>query len=366
MQTEDNLIPKAEIPDGYNTRQILNFNYRYWSDCFNERQLYALSTLIKGILGLPPEVSDKNTKEFLILLLSSCLEFNNMFCSFKGRGTGAVRHMFSHHVLSPEKVPLENNLWGTPESSGSFSTLYYSKLRKAKEWCLRPVERIINGGKEKELIAPPLDKPIEARFAHSWVELVNTDANAIVRCASSTSLVYIPDQQVDAVITDPPYFDNVNYSELADFFYAWLGLVLKDYPEFQGENTRHEEEAIVNLTQGKTPDFYQDMLFRVFREAHRVLKDEGALVFTFHHATDDAWIRVFKAIQDAGFYCAAAWPIQGEMSVGVPLLGKKNAIEHDMILVCRKWPPPNLSFSRWDQVFTRILVETDSLSQRTL
>ena len=47
-----------------------------------------------------------------------------MFASYKGEGTGAVRHMFAHHILKPERVPLEANLWGTPKSSGSFSTMF--------------------------------------------------------------------------------------------------------------------------------------------------------------------------------------------------------------------------------------------------
>ena len=62
------------------------------------------------------------------------LEFNNLFASYKGEGTGAVRHMFSHHILKPERTPIEANVWGTPKSSGSFSNLFRSRLLRAIEY----------------------------------------------------------------------------------------------------------------------------------------------------------------------------------------------------------------------------------------
>lgn len=361
----DHLVPDVAIEDGYNTAQILKWKYRYWRDCFNPRQLLCLSTLLRAILGLPEHVASDNIKELLVVLFSACLEFNNMFSSFKGRGTGAVRHMFSHHVLCPEKVPLENNLWGTADSSGSFSTLYYSKLRKAKEWCQYPTERQLDDDGGKDLVHPRQDKPIRAHFAESWEDLVRNGANALVRCASSTLLADIPDGQVDAVITDPPYFNNVNYSELADFFYAWLQLALRDqFPEFREPSTRSAEEAIVNLAQGKDAEFYANVLTRVFREARRVLKGDGVLVFSFHHADENAWVCIAEAVLGAGFKCVAAWPVQGEMSVAVPLLGK-NAIEHDILIVCRKaTPKEEMGEVSWAAVLRDILTESILLFER--
>src|SRR5271170_172022 len=63
-----------------------------------------------------------------------------MFASFKREGTGAVRHMFSHHILKPERTPLEANLWGTPKSSGSFSTLFKSRILRAIDYQESPFE----------------------------------------------------------------------------------------------------------------------------------------------------------------------------------------------------------------------------------
>ncbi len=119
--------PEVPIEDGYNTRQVLSYGYSSWDQMFNDRQHLALAILAQGIRKLEPCAE----RHALMLLFSGVLEFNNMFASYKGEGTGAARHMFSHHVLEPERTPLEANLWGTPKSSGSFSTLFRSPLLRA-------------------------------------------------------------------------------------------------------------------------------------------------------------------------------------------------------------------------------------------
>lgn len=120
-------LPRLPIADGHNTHQILNYGYRYWHELFNERQLLALTMLAGAIRDIP----ENSAREALAVLFSGLLEFNNMFASYKGEGTGAVRHMFSHHILKPERTPIEANVWGTPKSSGAFSTLYETRLLRA-------------------------------------------------------------------------------------------------------------------------------------------------------------------------------------------------------------------------------------------
>src|SRR5438093_2601924 len=103
---------------------------------FNARQLLCLGLLAQRIKAIP----DEDQRCLFTCLLSSTLEFNNRFCSFKGEGTGAVRHMFAHHILKPERTPLEANVWGTPRSSGAFSTLFSSRLVRAMEYRDAPFE----------------------------------------------------------------------------------------------------------------------------------------------------------------------------------------------------------------------------------
>ena len=117
----------------------MSYGFKAWRDFFNDRQLLALRSLHKAIA----QVTDAPARNALLTLFSGVLEFNNMFASYKGEGTGAVRHMFSHHILKPERTPIEANVWGTPKSSGSFSNLFRSRLLRAIEYRRAPTE--VNG-----------------------------------------------------------------------------------------------------------------------------------------------------------------------------------------------------------------------------
>lgn len=322
------LIPRSEIPAGYNTDQMRRYNYSLWTDMFNARQLFALSTLLEGIKSL----SNQSAKEYLTLLTSSLLEFNSMFAAAKGLGTGAVRHVFAHHAFIPQKEPLETNLWGAVRASGTFATLYEERLRRGKAWSANPLERrIVNGKVEK---VPIEGERLAAKIVGSWDELKN--GKDVLLLNSSSDSLPIPDESVDLVVTDPPYFDNVMYSELADYFYVWLRLVLSEsHPEFRPEHVERSAEVIRNERQGKDSDFYADGLARVFRECRRVLKAKGLMIFTFHHGSSEAWNAVEHALVTAGFSVETFHPVHSEMDVAVPIQGK-NGIKFDVVFVCRK------------------------------
>jgi hypothetical protein len=136
LKQRENAFPVVPIEPGYNTNQALGYNYRFWHEMFNARQLLAISILADRVR----RIEDRVLRELFTCLLSGALEFNNMFASYKGEGTGAVRHMFAHHILKPERVPLEANLWGTPKSSGSFSTMFESRIRRALDYADNPFE----------------------------------------------------------------------------------------------------------------------------------------------------------------------------------------------------------------------------------
>jgi putative DNA methylase len=136
LAARPNAYPVVAIAPGYNTDQALGYNYRHWHEMFNARQLLGLSILGERIA----RIAEPALRDLFLCLLSGTLEFNNMFASYKGEGTGAVRHMFYHHILKPERVPLEANLWGTPKSSGSFSTLFESRILRALDYADDPFE----------------------------------------------------------------------------------------------------------------------------------------------------------------------------------------------------------------------------------
>lgn len=323
-------IPKFEIKAGINTDQARGYNYLFWKDFFNDRQLFCLSILLSAILGIENTV----VREQFLCLFSSTLEFNNMFCSYKGEGTGAVRPIFANHILKPERTPLENSIWGLPESSGCFSTLFNSRLLKAKKYLDEPFEIKFDDEKEKwtKIIA---SKQMDVRLAQSWEALNST--NTVMLLNGDSANLPIPNASIDFVVTDPPYFDFIHYSELSDFFYAWLAPVLSDkFPYFINDTSRRDNE----VQQADVVDFSR-MLCRVFTEAFRVLKDRGKLAFSFHHSRPEGWMAIANAMSESGFYVDEIFPIHAELMASTPKAGAKEPISLDAMIVCTKNTQPD-------------------------
>lgn len=151
-----------------------------------------------------------------------------------------------------------------------------------------------------------------------------------------TSYLPIPDNSIGAIITDPPYYGNVMYSELSEFYYSWLRLALKTkYEYFQSEHVPNTAEVILNNIQSKDENDFIEGLTAIFKEAGRKLKDNGIMTFTFHHQEEEAWGAVLKSVLGAGFYISAIYPVQSESSVSPHIFQKAN-VRYDMVVVCRK------------------------------
>jgi putative DNA methylase len=318
-------FPIVAIEPGHNTNQALNYGYRQWHQFFNDRQLVALSILGERI----QRIADPRVRDAFLCLFSGCLEFNNMFASYKGEGTGAVRHMFSHHILKPEKMPLEANLWGTPKSSGSFSTLFQSRLLRAIDYQNAPFElRVTKRGEKSagEKITG-LSEPFPSAAAATYREFVN-GMPLYLSCGDS-SATDIPDACVDAVVTDPPFFDNVHYSQLADFFHVWQQHFRPD--KRPSLTTRSEREV-----QHADAETFADRLSAVWKEAARVLRPDGRLIFTYHHSRPEGWWSLLAALHSAGLRFTAAHPIKSEMSGAAPKQQAKEPIDLDIVFVCRR------------------------------
>lgn len=310
--------PTGELENGYNTVQAMRWGYRAWSDFFNDRQLYSLGLLATAIRDLD---SAGPEREALAALFSGTLEFNNLFCSYKGEGTGAVRHMFSHHVLKPERTPLEAHPWGTPASSGAFSTLFESRLLRAHQYKQSPVDLVPSKSHRPDRVAG-LSVPIGCELDHRAGTIVVTGNSA------DTGL---GNESVDLIITDPPYMDNVHYSELADFFHSWLTSIrpFPDYPT--SASTRAPGEV-----QDTTATGFGESIEAVWRECARVLKPSGLLAFTFHQVKIEGWVAVLEAIAQAGLVVTSMQPVKAEMSVAAPKHGAREPSTLDTIVVCRK------------------------------
>ncbi|MFA9416934.1 hypothetical protein [Natrinema sp. HArc-T2] len=333
-------LPDQKIPEGgEKTRDLHNRNYTEWTQLFNARQLLALGTLLTNI----KDVDDDLSRHYLTLTFSATLEFNNMFCSYKGadpRGPGAVRHIFSHHAYVHPGEPLENNPLGTKgRQSGTFRYLYEYRLKKALDYQHNPIERVLNDDgtvKEKKSIS---GEQIGGRPADSVSELLEGDKTHYLNCGDSAALPFVDELsgEVDAVITDPPYYDSVQYSELADFFYVWQKQSLEqDFPEiFSRDSVVSDAEAVGNRTREKSLDDYRRLLQNVFESSFDVLKADGPLAFTFHHKQPKAWGAVLEAIDGAGFRVVTTYPVRGENRLSVHIKGQR-AVLLDSVIVCRK------------------------------
>ena len=328
LQASQHSIPKDPIEPGYNTNQVLNYGFQSWHQMFNARQLLCISTLASRIKA----IDDASIRDAFTCLFSGALEFNNMLASYKGEGTGAVRHMFYHHILKPERMPLEANLWGTPKSSGAFSTLFRSRLLRAAQYGRQPFELALSGGKppHASVKVPDVGESLRGiTNSNSYSEFAQK-SRLYVSCGDSAE-TDLPDKSVDLIVTDPPFFDNVHYSQLADFFFAWQRLILDDYLSHAATTTRSKAEV-----QHSDAETFTERLTLVMKEAARVLRDDGLLVFTYHHSRWEGWQSVLHAVMEAGFRIEACHPVKAELSVAAPKHQAKAPINFDIIIVCRK------------------------------
>ena len=353
------LFPQQRIPtEGRSDPRPVNHGYEYFYQMFNERQLLCLSTLLEGIL----KIADRNVREFLVIAFSDCLNTNNMFCKYEIEWH-KISLFFSLHAFHPIERPAENNVWGTSFGRGSFARCF-EKVRKAKLYCNNPYERLLNSNGQRYTKNTGKEY-IEGRVIYNFGKLRRTNRAALLRCQSSKDLYFIPDKSVDAVITDPPYFDNVQYSELADFFYVWLRLALKDdYSWFEPELSCRSDEIVKNDKLGRTTELFNEGLRQVFMECRRVLKDDGLLVFTFHHNKVWAWEGIARLLIQAGFYISATPIVRSEGRGEVH--SSEGNVRYDCVITCRKRLLLPLDVTDWSSIKQSVLEEAVQWTRRTL
>jgi len=157
--------------------------------------------------------------------------------------------------------------------------------------------------------------------------------------------------EYDVILTDPPYYDAIPYSDLMDFFYVWLRRTLHGLsPEidkaFQAElspkwdHEKNDGELIDDASRfegdkEKSKAAYHKGMARAFGACHAALKADGRLVIVFAHKQPDAWGTLVSAMIRAGFVVDASWPIQTEMGNRTRALASA-ALSSSVWLVCKK------------------------------
>ena len=327
--------PKSELPYGFMTHHLQggvpNHGFTHWYKMFNARQLLVHALILKAIddsYGF----SDIS-KEIVLGAVQQYLRNNSMFC-FWNTNADKMEPMFSNSNYHPKSTVIENSVFSNL-GRGNWASCRANSIQ-GLEWCKEPWELVSN--EMLSTAAPDLEKLVSGKSEKaSPHDLVLQ--GTLVTCGSSTELNQYDDQSFDLVVTDPPFGGLLHYAELADFFYVWLRLPLKDkYPEyFSGEYTPKTLEVVSNRARHpEDPDaFYKRLLTECWREVNRLLKPGGILSFTFHHSKDEPWIDVLESLFDAGFYLEATYPIRSDETKGKGEFGSKT-IEYDIIHVCRK------------------------------
>lgn len=284
----------AELPVGApNEMLVANYNQaiivpRYgltqFRDLFTPRQLLTLCTLVAGIHKVYEEMRTDDEDRAAVVVTCLALALDRVV----DRGSVLCR-------------------WDVPNE-----TAMNTFARQALPMVWDFVEPAPFGGAAGDV------SEMVSNVA-AIVETLAVGPSATCVRGSATSLT-IPDASQDAVITDPPYYDNISYADLSDFFYVWLkrsvGFLYPD--DFGGELTpkRSEAVSVIHRHAGNrkiATEFYESMMAAAFAEAYRVLKPGALLVCIYAHKTTLGWATLVEALRIAGFTISEAWPLDTEM-----------------------------------------------------
>ncbi|MEI8141157.1 MAG: DNA methylase [bacterium] len=336
-------IPDDVIPDGDETARLHRWGYRQYREMFNDRQLLGLEHSGRLIHA----VKSERIQKALATNLSDLLRYQNMLCRYDAMALKSL-DIFSVHGFPVGLIHVESNLLGIlnpssgiPVGSGGWHNII-EKYTKAKMYCENPFE--IRHKATGKVVVPMTDEWIgESRSAKHPRE----SRYVRLECGDSSIQKFAPGS-LDAVFTDPPYFGNVQYSELMDFCYVWLRKLMSECPIFKPASTMCSEELTGNVTAGRGIVHFTEGLARVFTSMAIALKKGAPLAFTFHHNDINAYFPVAVAILDSKLVCSAALPCPAEMGASIHIAGTKSSIV-DTVFVCRstgmvprKWVPEDV------------------------
>ncbi|MDD7920011.1 DUF1156 domain-containing protein [Actinomycetospora callitridis] len=332
----DGLMPDEQIQTGQKTDELLRMGVARWSEAFLPRQLLSNMVLLEELIRIQPEMRRELGNErgraaalLLAFALDRALDYNSKQCNWDASRV-KIRNSFDRH-----------------DFAFSWTCAEFETARLLIPWVANKAASI------HRQLSRNVHGTTQARLEGDGAVL----GRPRVLRGSATS-VDMPSGSVDAVITDPPYYDNVMYAELSDFFYVWLKRSLSGiWPEFCDLMiTDKLDEAVANPSlfkdvathsgRGKRAKgtttaselasaHYEDLLTQSFREAHRVLSEQGVLNVMFTHKRVDAWDTLGAALLNSGFAITSSWPIATESENSLHQ-AKKNSAQSTILLNCHK------------------------------
>jgi len=353
------LVPNEKFPEICNDDRPIQYGMPLWRDLFSPRQLLCHGTsveifreLLNEELAKPEGLTElkRASLGYLCIGIDKFLDYNSR-CVTWHAGREVMDHTFRQHAF-----PIK---WSHAEMAPLIVGLGYDWAFRQVAKCIGELIGLIDPQDHSIVNTGPLFSATSASVGPC------REAPVVISCGSGDSLIHINSGTVDAVVMDPPYYDNVMYAELSDFFYVWLkrtaGLL---YPElFMAPLTNKEDEAVANpaLHRGKKGAKalagmdYQHKMAEIFAEMRRVLKDDGLMTLMFTHKATGAWDALTKGLIDAGFVITASWPINTEAE-GSLHIKDKSAANSTIFLVCRPRPAqkPEDGVQYWEDLEPRV------------
>jgi putative DNA methylase len=334
-------VPSEEIPEGAITaassisgNDVFQHGFDKWSEMYSERQLLCLSMLLRSI----ESVSDQNAKEYLLLAFSECLNFNTMMVPYQA-ARNHTNHLFKTNSFDPPQKSSEGNPWGSKYGIGRFQSTY-SMIKDAVEYANAPTDRYINDGETVET------EPFAQRIGE----------NSTVELGDMRNIT--AENEYDAVITDPPYYDNIIYSEVSDYYYVWQKILLEDeYPGFDREKTPRAESIVTNPFLDKTAEDFEHEMGEALAVINKALKEDGTLAFTYHHSDEESWGELLESLCRNDFEVTATYPINSDLN---KFIGGES-VAFDIVIVAR--PADEQTPISWRRLRIDILNRLETLRE---
>lgn len=321
-----NIVPDEEIQPGQKTDEPRRSGMYRWRDLFSPRQLLGHCTSVEGFHDLLAELRsesggeltdlDRASLTYVAIAIDKLLNYNSRMSVWMSTRE-VVANTFNRHDFA--------FCWSYAEMAPAVAGLGY-------DWTT-------------EQTGKALDELIELTGSGDGMFGKRRDKDAITITNGSGDSLVLEDGSVDCVVMDPPYYDNVMYAELADFFYVWLkrtvGLLYPD--QFSSYLTDKDREAVANPAKFKGQKGgaknlagrdYQRRMEAIFAECRRVLKPEGVMTVMFTHKASGAWDALASGLVEAGFVITASWPVNTEAE-GSLHIKEKSAAKSTIFLVCR-------------------------------